>query len=275
MLIEQLSGKTYAAYLADMVKPLGLTQTSFCTTGAIIKGMAAGYDRQGTTLVNTNAVNMDIPFAAGSICSTARDMVIWGQALAHGRVVKPASYKLMITPVTLPSAYRMTYGFALTADTMGTRRTVMHGGNINGFSSNLVTVPGDSLYVAVNINVSGAPATAISTDIARAITGEARVAVAQKDDDVSAAERARFVGRYRIGESNGARREYSIGEQEDHLTLVLPGGTQTIVLQRQARGVFSVKGQPASLVLFEMKGDTVTGIVLDRGVRPLMGEKIP
>ncbi len=274
MLIEQLSGKTYAQYLDEMIRPLGMTQTTYCGGSGIIKGMAAGYDRQGTTLVNTDAVSMEAPFSAGAICSTARDLVKWSVALANGRVVKPASYKLMTTPVALPSSYRMTYGFGITADTMGTRRVVMHGGNINGFSSNVVTVPGDSLYIAVNINVSGAPATGISTEIARAITGQPRVAVAQKDEPVSAGERAKFMGRYRIGESNGTRREYTIGEDSEHLTLVLPGGAQTMVLQRQAKGVFSVKGQPAARVLFDMNGETVTGIVLDRGVRPLMGAKV-
>jgi D-alanyl-D-alanine carboxypeptidase len=225
--------------------------------------------------VNTGAVNMETPFAAGSICSTSRDLVLWANALASGRVVKPESYKVMTSPVSFPSAYRMTYGFALTVDTMGTRRTVAHGGNINGFSSNLLTVPAESLYVAVNINVSGAPATGISADIARAVLGVPRVAVAPRDEPMSAAERAKFVGRYRMGEPNGTRREYTIGEQDDHLTLVLPGGVQTMILERVGKGEFAVRGQGAARVLFDMSGDAVTGMVIARGVRPLMGTRVP
>ena len=274
MLVEQLSGKTYSAYLAEMVRPLGLTQTTYCGGPQIITHMAAGYDRQGASLVNTGAVSMETPFSAGSICSTARDLALWAAALAQGRVVKPESYKSMTSPVTLPSAYRMTYGFALQADTMGTRRVVQHGGNINGFSSHLLTVPGDSLYIAVNINVSGAPAGGISADIARLIVGEPRVAVAQKDEPVPAAERAKFMGRYRVGQPNGTRSEITIGEQDDHLTLLPPGGAQPIILQHQGKNVFSVRGQPTQRVLFDMTGNTVTGIVLDRGVRPLMGTKL-
>ena len=47
-----------------MIKPLGLTLTDYGAQSAVIRHMAAGYDRQGTTLVNTSAV---VPFSANSM----------------------------------------------------------------------------------------------------------------------------------------------------------------------------------------------------------------
>ena len=93
MLIEQITGKTYAANVADLVKPLGLEHTMYCGTSPLIPGRANGYDRQGPTLVNAAYINMDIPYSAGSICSTAGDLVTWSRALASGRVVRPESYR--------------------------------------------------------------------------------------------------------------------------------------------------------------------------------------
>ena len=44
---------------------------------------------------------MTQPYAAGSLCSTVNDLAVWTLALSSGKVVSPASYKLMTTPVAL------------------------------------------------------------------------------------------------------------------------------------------------------------------------------
>ncbi|MES2522586.1 MAG: serine hydrolase domain-containing protein [Gemmatimonadota bacterium] len=274
MLVEHLSGKTYAAYVEEMIKPLGLRGTTYCGGRDIIKHRAHGYDPIGTSWLNTDVVDMDITFSVGSLCSTARDLVQWASALTSGRVVNAESFQLMATPVAIPTVYRMNYGFALIADSIGRRRTVEHSGNINGFSSNLLTVPRDSLFIAVNINASRAPATAISNEIARAVLGEARVDITPRVEPISAAERAKFTGRYRIGEPSGVRREYIITEQDEHLTLIVPGGGPPMILERIGKREFAVRGQSAPRVQFEMSGDTVAGIVIARGLRPLMGSRV-
>ena len=273
MLVEQLSGKTYKQYLEGMVAPLGLTQTSYCGGREIIRHMANGYDRQGSVLINASPNNMETPFSAGSMCSTARDLVKWGHALSTGKVVSAASFRTMTTPVKFSKSFPMTYGFALTADTIGSLTTVQHGGNINGFSSHLFTVPSESLYVAVNINVSGAPAPIIAQEIARAILGKPRTVLAARDEPITQAERALFVGKYSIGIPTGARREFVVGEQDNHLTLI-PPGQSPLVLERYGKQWFAVKGRPTQRILFEMEGEKVTGIMLDQGVRPLIGVKV-
>jgi hypothetical protein len=201
-------------------------------------------------------------------------MVRWSQALASGKVVSAASYKLMTSPIKFSKSLPMTYGFALTADTMGTVSVVQHGGNINGFSSNLLTVPSESLYVAVNINVSGAPAGTIASDIARAITNQPRRPVATRDEPISATERAMFVGRYSMGMPNGTRREFTIGEDGQHITMLAAGAPAPLVLERYGRNVFAVQGRPAPRVVFEIDGDKASSIMLDQGVRPIIGYRV-
>jgi CubicO group peptidase (beta-lactamase class C family) len=274
MLIEQITGKSYAANVADLVKPLGLQRTMYCSTTPLIPGRASGYDRQGNALVNAAYVDMDVPYAAGSICSTAGDLVAWSQALASGKVVRPESYRTMTTPVKLPSVRPMTYGFGLTADTLGPRRVVAHGGNVNGFAAGLMFVPDDSLYVAVLSNTSSAPSSRIATDIARAVLSIPRVAVAPRDQPVQADERAAMLGRYSVTQPDGTKREASIVEQDGHLALSIPG-QPAMVLQRQEGPVFTVRGQAGIQVFFEMSGGRVTGFILDRGSRPLPARRIP
>lgn len=274
MLVEQTSGKKYGEYLLEMVTPLGLTHTTFCAGPALIANRAAGYDRTAAGLVNAGYIEMDMPFAAGSICSTARDLVKWGHALATGKVVSAASYRSMITPVKLAASYDMKYGFALMADTIGGRPVVEHGGNINGFNSQLTLLPRDSLIIAVNTNTSGGTATAVAEAVARVVVGAPRKPVAAKDEPITPAQRARFLGKYSVGEPNGTRREYTVAEQDDHLVLVFPGGAQTQILNWQGGNTFVLKVQPTARIRFDGQGEKVTGVVFDRGVRPLFGTRV-
>ena len=274
MLIEQITEKMYAANVAELVKPLGLEHTMYCGTTPLVPGRANGYDRQGTALVNASYIDMDIPFAAGSICSTAGDLVTWARALASGRVVRPESYRTMTTPVKLASIRPMTYGFGLGADTLGTHRVVSHGGNVNGFAAGLMHLPDDSLFVAVLSNTSSAPSARIADDIVRAVIGVPRLAVAPRDVALSADERAAMLGRYSLVQPDGSRRDVSVVEQDGHVAISIPG-QQPMVLLRHDGPVFLVRGQSAARVFFEMNGNRVTGFIIDRGSRPLAARRIP
>ena len=174
----------------------------------------------------------------------------------------------MTTPVKLASVRPMTYGFGLTVDTLGTHRVVSHGGNVNGFAAGLMHLPDDSLFVAVLSNTSSAPSARIADDIVRAVIGVPRVAVAPRDVALSADERAAMLGRYSLVQPDGSRREVSLVEQDGHVALSIPG-QPPMVLLRQDGPVFTVRGQTATRVFFEMNGGRVTGFILDRGSRPL------
>ncbi len=94
---------------------------------------------------------MSQPGAAGAVLSTGGDLVRWSTALSGGRVVKPASYAMMVTPLVLDGRDTH-YGFGLMLGQVAELPTVMHGGGIHGFNSFLVHVPQHDLHVAVISN---------------------------------------------------------------------------------------------------------------------------
>ncbi|MGH9888071.1 MAG: serine hydrolase domain-containing protein, partial [bacterium] len=200
MLLEKVTGKPYGDYLAErLFAPNGLSSTVYCDTKRIIPHRAQGYDRAQGKLVNTEYISMQLPYAAGSLCSTVGDLVSWTNKLAGGQVVLPASYKQMTTPVTLPSKRPMSYGFGLTVDTIGGRRLVSHGGGINGFISSLMFVPEESLTVAVLANTSPAPSDATAANLIRAVLGLPTPAPpAPQDLAMTPEERVRYVGSYEL-----------------------------------------------------------------------------
>ena len=172
MIIERVAGKPYATYLEEeFYRPLGLSQTYYCSQQPIIKHRAQGYGRSGGQLVNAEYLSMTQPFSAGALCSTAGDLVAWQRALVSGRVVRPESYQAMTTPESLTDGKPLTYGYGIGVGTLEGRRKVAHGGGINGFITELAYYPSDSLHVVVLANTAPSNPGRLGEQIARVVLG--------------------------------------------------------------------------------------------------------
>jgi hypothetical protein len=96
---------------------------------------------------------MEIASSAGAGCSTVIGLLAWTEALKSGRVISPASFRMMTTPTTLADGSTFPYGLGLFLRKFGTHRAVVHGGIIeNGFVGMLADFPDDGLTVAVLAN---------------------------------------------------------------------------------------------------------------------------
>ena len=156
LIVEKASGQSYPTYLTQhLFEPLGLESTRYCGTNAIVPNRAHGYSPSPNGIVNAAPIYVDQAFAAGAICSTAGDLLAWTRALEAGKVVKPASYQAMTTPIPLPSGKRQRYGFGLGVGEVAGHRTVGHSGGINGFNSMLTSYPADGAIIAVLVNQDG------------------------------------------------------------------------------------------------------------------------
>jgi hypothetical protein len=213
---------------------------------------------------------MDLPFAAGSLCSTVGDLVEWTRRLSSGRIVTEASYHQMITPVKLTSGRPMPYAFGLMPDTLGTHHVIAHGGGINGFISHLMDLPQDSLIIAVLANTAPAPSEPTANAIARVVLGlpPLQPQGPPKDLATTAPERAALVGIYEITFPDGSKHGLHISD--DNGTLMLqPDGQKAAKMQSQGGNVFAVPG--VGRLTFDMANGHATGFVVGGGVRPLEG----
>ena len=218
---------------------------------------------------------MDVPYAAGALCSTAGDLVSWSRALASGRVVRPETYRRMITPAALPSAYPMTRGFGVNIDTAGTHPVLGHSGGITGFGGQLFHYPDDALFVVVLSNTASAPAGRVAADIGRALLNVPRQPPVTRELPTSAAERAAIVGRYQLAQFDGSRRDIAIVEHDGRLALNVTPGQEPLPLQRQEHGVFALARDPSTRIWVERRGTQVTGLVIERSGRPLPARRLP
>src|SRR6185369_14746703 len=102
LVIEKASGMSFEDYVEkNLFQPLGMKRSMYCHSEENIERRAHGYQvrngqiRRAPTNVHT------WPFSAGSLCSTAGDLVTWLEALHGGKVLSPNSYAEMIAPAKL------------------------------------------------------------------------------------------------------------------------------------------------------------------------------
>src|SRR5687767_1665477 len=122
LVVEKASGGSYEDYVEKkLFQPLGMKRSMYCNSAENVERRAHGYQvmngmvRRAPTNVHT------WPFSAGSICSTAGDMITWLQALHGGKVLSATSYAELITPSKLNDGTPLRYsmGIAVGPDVRG------------------------------------------------------------------------------------------------------------------------------------------------------------
>jgi D-alanyl-D-alanine carboxypeptidase len=163
-IIEKLTGQSYAANLEQYIfQPVGLTNTYFSLPPPAQS--AIGYTLNGTSVAPALVADRSAAFAAGALSSNVSDLVAWENALINGKVVSPASFTAMTTPVSSAIPGGGTYGFGLFLRTFDNRPTIWHGGLINGFAAETDVFLDSGLAVVVLTNSDAANPDAIATEI--------------------------------------------------------------------------------------------------------------
>ncbi|WP_224487753.1 serine hydrolase domain-containing protein [Robertkochia flava] len=156
MIIEKLSGQSYEDYLDDtFFSPLGMHNTNYCSNDRIEPNKAYGYDYKDGKLQKHELLDHSWPYAAGSLCSTAEDLLIWMEALHNGKVLSKAAYEIMITPTMLHGWRNIQYNAGLDLTEVNGYQTIGHLGGIPGYSSSVRYLPTEDLYIIILLNTRG------------------------------------------------------------------------------------------------------------------------
>jgi D-alanyl-D-alanine carboxypeptidase len=171
LIIERRSGLTYAQYLQRrLFAGLGLSHTGPCP-GRPTPGQAHLYTRGGRAPQPAPRISLVNAYAAGQLCSTVVDLLHWQDALQSGRVISPASYTQMTTPLRLADGSKIAYGFGLDLDPIDGHQAISHEGGFPGDAADLTWYPNDHLGITVLANASTTPAWTLSAEIAHRIFG--------------------------------------------------------------------------------------------------------
>jgi CubicO group peptidase (beta-lactamase class C family) len=152
-IIEKVSGKTYEQFVEEEIfQKLGMTHTRYGHPEEIIPRRATGYSKDDKGFRNADFISMTQPYAAGSLMSTVDDLAIWGRALQSETLLKKSSLDRMFTSYKLKSGVPTQYGYGMGVHDLEGVTVLSHGGDINGFTTNVTLVPGQKLFVALLSN---------------------------------------------------------------------------------------------------------------------------
>lgn len=156
LIIEKVSGQNYEEYLKEtFFDPLGMHSTAFGSNTKVTKRKVNGYNYDPDGLQQMDYLNYYIPYSAGSLISSAEDLLIWTQALHSGKVLSEPMYQTMITPDKLNDGTPVSYAKALANFSNYGHKEISHGGAIAGFSSFVQYYPNDDLYIITLVNTIG------------------------------------------------------------------------------------------------------------------------
>ncbi len=258
VIVEKVTARTYEQLLDErLFRPLGLADTRYCSTTPIVPRRAQGYSRTRTGFANAEFISMTQPFSAGALCSTVLDLATWTRALWAGRVVTPASLQAMTTRTRLNDGTTTGYGFGLGVDSLEGHYRVSHGGGINGFTSFLARYPDDGLTVAVLDNSESGSAERLAERMARVALDVPQPVV--RDLPLTAADRARYSGSYRLGEM-----AIRVVAQGDSL-VAQAAGQGAFRLRYQGQHAFVASFDETVRIEFQVAGDRATGFTLHQG----------
>ncbi len=264
-IIEKASGKTYADFVQERIfTPLGMTDTRYDVTDAVVPRRASGYAPSRGGIVNAQYLSMTQPHAAGSLISTVDDLAKWDAGLTAGKVVSAASLEKIFTNYRLAGGGASGYGYGWQVGEFNGKPSQEHGGGINGFRSHVVRVPAAGVYAAVLSNLTGpAPDPQSLARQAAAIAAGTPLVnppiVALTPEQLDA-----YVGRYL---SPGGSR-HIVSRDGTRLFVQLGGGGRTEILPA-GHDTFFVKDAFLRLTFErEASGKVMRVVPFDWGVQP-------
>lgn len=195
--LEKVTGKDYGTLLRERIfKPLGMNDSGVDKDGLVLPNRAQGYNNENGRLVPAPSESMSVPWSAGSVYSTANDLLRWERGLFAGRVISKASLAAMT------ATSKVSHGLGVGVSTEDGAEVIDHNGAIEGFVCHMAYLPASKVAVIVLSNVFGGAPPAMGDQLVETMLGKKVIlARERKAVPITDTELAKFVGTYAM--SNG------------------------------------------------------------------------
>jgi hypothetical protein len=166
--------------------------------------------------------------------------------------------------------FKNNYAYGWTVTTQFNRKTISHGGGINGFVTFLARYPDDRAFIVVLSNVEGAPSNRIARDLAAMVFGEPyeipkeRVAI-KLDSKIYDA----YVGQYELAPNV----IITVTKEDDRLMIQLTGQPKVEVFP-ESETKFFLRVVDAQLTFVKDDKGQVAHLILHQGGQDRQAKKI-
>lgn len=155
VLLKEIVARTSGMSFGDFTRkrlfgPLGMKSSAYVLDGGTLDNLAFAYEKSGSdwkpAMHDGNARG-----GGGALFTTARDLLLWNEALTNGRLGKFVTDKLQ-EPATLGNGRRLGYGRGLFLDTNRDSKVIWHSGGAAGYGTFVARFPEQGLSVATMCN---------------------------------------------------------------------------------------------------------------------------
>jgi CubicO group peptidase (beta-lactamase class C family)/Tol biopolymer transport system component len=170
-ILSEVTGASYWEFLRQRIfDPAGMKTIRIISEPDIVPHRARGYLPTATGYRNQDWVSPKLNTTAdGSLLLSLNDMIAWNETVRDRRILKPSSWALMQSAVTLNSGKTYPYGFGWFVETAGGQVVHQHGGSWQGFRTQFSRYTGDDLAIVVLTNSGADDPPALTAAVAGAI----------------------------------------------------------------------------------------------------------
>ena len=156
LILEKVTGSSYENYVQkNLFDKAGMKNSYYCSESKVILNRAHGYDMGEHGLQRAGYLDHTWPYSAGSLCSTAEDLVKWNEALHHGKILSEKMYGEFLTTAVFNNGDKGKYAKGITVTEDHGKKMLEHGGGIFGFLSENRFYPNEDISIIVLINSTG------------------------------------------------------------------------------------------------------------------------
>lgn len=155
IIIERVTGRSYREAVEHyIINKIDLQETDVITSETMNDLIVKGHHKGNVLSESENYV---VPFAAGSIAATPRELIVFFQALMSERLLSQGSLQIMFSDMNLMTATQSTYYGKGIVAAFGTPvgNIIGHTGGIKGFGASLYYHPKSNIFVCVMMNDDG------------------------------------------------------------------------------------------------------------------------
>jgi len=141
-IVKVASGEAFASYVSDAIfSPLGMAHSGFMVDSRkIVKGRAAGYDRNGSGIY-TNAFQYANVLGAGSLFSTVDDMARWAINFYLPRAGDAKDIEQLAQKAKLNNGQENNYALGISVDSSRGWKVYSHNGSLAGYVTHIRVYP--------------------------------------------------------------------------------------------------------------------------------------
>lgn len=262
-IVEKVSGMNYESYLnKNIFKPLNMNDTGIGYIGKEKMYNSSGYQGYLDVTPISDEIIVDGVHGAGNLYSTTEDLYRWDMALDTEKLVsKKTMDKMFSKYVEMAKGSGVYYGYGWMIADGDNGHEVFHGGNVLGFTSNIVRYTDKGLSIIILTNSGYYTINPLTYTLSNIALGKNNYSMPKAKNVIKLDNSVlnKYVGKYKSKDMGSI----SITNEDGHLYYLADGANQKYELFAESQDKFFMRTLYGDTTFDKNSNGQITGITID------------